>query len=358
MYVYLLCNIFTVMRAIKYLLPLTFFVLAFIGFNSKGIFTTLPLLFGFGFMPLAELILPQAKKNLSVIEEDASKENKIYDWILYGFGLLQIVFLFYFFYCIKRDLIFIDNFSLVGRALSMGVLCGLFGINLSHELGHRKEWLGQTLAKLCLSTSLYYQFFIEHNKGHHKNFCTPHDPGTSLKGENIYAFYVRAIKGVYLGAWHIANAESIKQNGTKFTWRNEMIKAHVLEGLLILIAGILGLKVLVAFIIAALIGALLLESVNYIQHYGLIRKPTSETSYERGSPAHSWDSQHPIGRLMLFELTRHSDHHYLASRKFQILRSHEEALNMPTGYPGTILLALCPPLWFKVMHARLAVKGL
>ena len=97
----------------------------------------------------------------------------------------------------------------------------------------------------------------------------------------------------------------------------------------------------------------LLESVNYIEHYGLTRNETENHQFERVQPHHSWNSNHIIGRLMLFELSRHSDHHYLASRKYQILRSYDNAPQMPTGYPGMILLSLVPPLWFKVMNNQM-----
>jgi len=106
------------------------------------------------------------------------------------------------------------------------------------------------------------------------------------------------------------------------------------------------------FLVAAGQGILLLETVNYIEHYGLQRKAIAEGKYERAMPAHSWNSNHIIGRVMLFELSRHSDHHYLASRKYQILRHHENSPQMPTGYPGMMLLSTIPPLWFKVMNRR------
>ena len=107
------------------------------------------------------------------------------------------------------------------------------------------------------------------------------------------------------------------------------------------------------FLIAAFIGILLLETVNYIEHYGLQRKATGDGKYERAMPEHSWNSDHIIGRLMLFELSRHSDHHYLASRKYQVLRHHDNSPQMPTGYPGMILLSLFPPLWFYIMNRRI-----
>ena len=105
--------------------------------------------------------------------------------------------------------------------------------------------------------------------------------------------------------------------------------------------------------LSALIGALLLETVNYIEHYGLTRQQTTNNQYDRVQPAHSWNSNHVLGRLLLFELSRHSDHHYMASRKYQILRNVDEAPQMPTGYPGMMLLSLFPTLWFNVMHAQM-----
>ena len=56
---------------------------------------------------------------------------------------------------------------------------------------------------------------------------------------------------------------------------------------------------------------------------------------------------------MLFELSRHSDHHYMASKKYQSLQNHPEAPQLPTGYPGSMILSLVPPLWFYVMNRRI-----
>jgi alkane 1-monooxygenase len=132
-----------------------------------------------------------------------------------------------------------------------------------------------------------------------------------------------------------------------------MIRFQLIQlSLIALIYWIFGGWVLLYFLAAAGMGILLLETVNYIEHYGLQRKATGEGKYERAMPQHSWNSDHMIGRLFLFELSRHSDHHYLASRKYQILRHHDEAPQMPTGYPGMMLLSLLPPAWFAVMNPR------
>jgi alkane 1-monooxygenase len=197
-------------------------------------------------------------------------------------------------------------------------------------------------------------FFIEHNKGHHKNVATPEDPSSARYNEPVFSFYFRTIIFSYLSAWKIANADMKKKGLGIVHWRNEMLQAQFIQ--FIFAAAILlvfGWLILLYFFAAATIGFLLLETVNYIEHYGLQRKQKEDGNYERTMPRHSWNSNHILGRLMLFELSRHSDHHYLASRKYQVLQHHEDAPQLPTGYPGSMLLALLPPLWFYVMNKKI-----
>ena len=113
-----------------------------------------------------------------------------------------------------------------------------------------------------------------------------------------------------------------------------------------------GFKVMLGYLAAAVLGIFLLETVNYIEHYGLQRQKVTPQRYENTNPAHSWNSNHLIGRLVLFELSRHSDHHANPHKKFQVLKSYAESPQLPTGYPGMIILSLVPPLWFSVMNAK------
>jgi alkane 1-monooxygenase len=197
-------------------------------------------------------------------------------------------------------------------------------------------------------------FFTEHNKGHHKRVATPEDPSSARYGEAVYAFYFRTIIFSYFSAWHIANEEVRKKGKPVFSIYNEMIQFHLVQASFIaVIFFAFGGLVTLYFLAAAIIGILLLETVNYIEHYGLQRKATGEGKYERAMPQHSWNSDHILGRLFLFELSRHSDHHYMASRKYQVLRHHDNAPQMPTGYPGMMLLSLVPPFWFSVMNKRI-----
>ena len=100
----------------------------------------------------------------------------------------------------------------------------------------------------------------------------------------------------------------------------------------------------------SVISFLFLETINYVEHYGLLRKKDSNGRYERVKPNHSWNSNHTIGRIVLYELTRHSDHHFKSSKKYQVLESLEDCPHLPYGYPTSILLSLIPPVWFRIMN--------
>jgi alkane 1-monooxygenase len=250
-------------------------------------------------------------------------------------------------------------YDLAGRIWVMGLLCGIFGINVGHELGHRSSPFEKFLAKFLLLSSQYMHFYIEHNKGHHKRVATPEDPSSARLGEDVYRFFFRSVIFSYLSAWKIANRDAAKK-GSRFSFlNNEMIRFTIIQlAFLAAIFFIFGWLVLLYYAVASAIGISLLETVNYIEHYGLSRRSLGDGKYERAMPAHSWNSNHVIGRIMLFELSRHSDHHYMASRKFQVLRHHDESPQMPTGYPGMMLLSMFPPLWFKVMNGRVKRLGM
>jgi alkane 1-monooxygenase len=339
-------------KSFKYLTPFVLYVLTLTAFNGNGLMCWLPLLYTFFLIPFAELFIKADPSNLDEVEEALAKKNKAYDFILYAAVIMQYYSLWVFFNSLKQD--GLNTIDIAGRVISMGLLCATFGINVAHELGHRVNKMEQTFAKMLLLTSLYMHFFIEHNKGHHKHVATPHDPSTAKYNQSLYAFWPQTLIGTYLSAWKIANEEVEKKGKRRWSLQNEMLLFQLIQLTFVLVVlYFFGIKIAILFVVAALIGGLLLESVNYIEHYGLSRTQTSEQQFERVQPHHSWNSNHIIGRLMLFELSRHSDHHYLASRKYQILRSFDNAPQMPTGYPGMILLSLFPPLWFKIMHQQM-----
>lgn len=337
-------------QALKYALPFTLMLGAWRSFHANGWMVWIPLGIAFLLIPLLEVFIRPDGRNPDAAQEEMMRKDPVYDVLLYLVVPFQYLVLFWFLQDMRHDMPTVDR---IGKLLVMGLYCGVFGINVAHELGHRVNKAEQWMAKALLLTSLYEQFYIEHNKGHHKNVATPGDPSSARMGEPLYLFWVRSISGVYTGAWHIANDEMKKQGLPAFHWKNEMLQLQLLEVLFCAaIAYFFGLPVMGYFIIAAIVGSLLLETVNYIEHYGLSRRPTTEGRYERTMPHHSWNSDHVVGRLLLFELSRHSDHHYMASRKYQILRHHDDAPQLPTGYPGSMLLATIPPLWFRVMNGK------
>ena len=339
------------LRSLKFSLAYITPIIVLVSLYSGNYWSYSAVVVLFVIIPFIELFTKGSTNNLDKIEEEIAKEDKVYDWLLYGLVPLQYIILIYF-------LVQISDTSLplyfkIGATTAFGMSCGILGINAAHELGHRTTWYEQLMSKMLLITTLYMHFFIEHNRGHHKNVSTDDDPASSRFGETVYAFYFRTIWGSWRSAWHL-EAEKLKRKNLPFwSFKNEMLVYQLIQLLLIISIGfLLGTTTLLFYFLGALIGILLLETVNYIEHYGLRRKRTDK-SYERTLPIHSWNSNHPIGRLILLELSRHSDHHYMASRKYQILRHFDESPQMPTGYPGMLLLSLCPPLWFKLMHRRI-----
>ncbi len=339
-------------KAIQYASPLLVYVLAIIAFTQHGIACWFTLLYAWVLIPVAELLIKPNPVNMEEAEEKLAAKNKLYDYMLYLVVPAQYAALVIFLFSMQDSSLNIAD--IYARVFTMGILCGSFGINVGHELGHRVNKTEQLLAKSLLLTSLYMHFFIEHNKGHHKRVATPEDPSSARLHEPVYFFYFRTVVFSYFSAWKIANTDVEKKGGKILSWQNEMVQVHLIELAFVgLILFAFGWLVTLYYLQAAAVGILLLETVNYIEHYGLSRKATGDGRYERAMPGHSWNSDHIIGRLMLFELTRHSDHHYLASRKYQVLRHHAEAPQLPTGYPGMMILALVPPAWFYVMHRKM-----
>jgi alkane 1-monooxygenase len=318
---------------------------------GHGIQTYGILIFAFIILPISELFFKADKFNIPKEDESENLNSKFYDWMLYIMVPIQYFIFGLFLYRISNPNL--ETFEKIGIISAFGISCGILGINLAHELGHRLTKADQNLSKLLLLSSQYLHFFIEHNRGHHKHVSTDEDSASAKLGENIYSFYFRTIIGSYISAWKIENESLRRKNIPVISWNNQMIRFQMYQ-LIILIGIILifGFQVWLYYMCSAFIGIVLLETVNYIQHYGL-RRTKIDDEYERVSPIHSWNSDYPLGRIFLFELSRHSDHHHVATRKYQILRTIDSSPQMPTGYPGMMLVALIPPIWFKMMHNRI-----
>ncbi len=248
------------------------------------------------------------------------------------------------------DLSVIDK---IGLAVTLAMVSGI-AIADAHELGHKRDSLERWLSKIALAPTGYGHFYIEHNRGHHVRVSTPKDPASARMGESFYAFLPRTVLGSLRSAWRLETARFKRLERSRWSIRNDLLNAWlmtlVLYGALI---GAFGATVIPYLLAQAVLGFSLLEVVNYLEHYGLLRQRSEDGRYERCRASHSWNSNNVASNVLLYHLQRHSDHHAYPVRRYQVLRHIEEAPQLPTGYAGMIVLAMIPPLWQRVMDRRL-----
>jgi alkane 1-monooxygenase len=240
----------------------------------------------------------------------------------------------------------------IGMALSVGMVAGI-AINTAHELGHKKEKHERWFARICLAQTAYGHFYIEHNRGHHVRVATPQDPASSRLGETIWSFLPRTMAGSFRSAWRLEKKRFGRRQQSHWTIKNDVLNAWamtvVLWGALMWFFGV---GILPYLVIQALVGIWLLESVNFLEHYGMRRQKLESGRYERVNPSHSWNSNNIGTNVLLYHLQRHSDHHANPTRRYQALRDYPEAPVLPTGYAGMIVLTWVPAIWRKVMDPR------
>ena len=341
------------MKKLKYLLVFSVPLTVYISFVSTGLLSYLPAFIFFGVVPFLELIIPKKWNQHEASEEILQQNSGFYNALLY----IQVPIVWYFLYqFLSLPLAHTDQLTYWGHLTSMGIMCGIIGINLGHELGHRHNAFERLLGELLLLSSLENHFLPYHNRGHHTNVATPNDPATARKNEWVIAFWFRSQIGSYFQAWQIENTRMQILKRKFWHYSNKMVQYTFAQ--ITLLGSIYfsaGLSQMINIILAAIIGILLLETVNYIEHYGLLRQQNSHGNYEVVKRHHSWNSNHLLGRAILFELSRHSEHHYKPDLHYQYLDSKDGAPTMPTGYPGMMLLTFLPPLFFKIMNPRVAI---
>ena len=308
-------------------------------------------------VPAIDLIAGLDRSNPPDDVIEALENDKYYRWITYLFLPIQYAALVWACWMFTEPawapaMSVVDK---VGLALTIGTIAGI-GINTAHELGHKKESHERWLAKIALAQSFYGHFYIEHNRGHHVRVATPEDPASSRIGETFYAFWPRTVSGSFRSAWNLEKPRFKRKGKSHWSIRNDVLNAWLMSVVLwgALIA-VFGIGILPFLVIQAILGFSLLEVVNYLEHYGMLRQrtgPDGTGRYERVQPSHSWNSNNIATNVLLYHLQRHSDHHANPTRRYQTLRDFEESPVLPTGYAGLIILALIPPLWFTVMDKR------
>ncbi|UGT63664.1 alkane 1-monooxygenase [Nocardia asteroides] len=301
-------------------------------------------------IPVLDWLVGEDGSNPRDEDYERLSADRYYRWCTYLFLPIQMVgLLIACWMWAGSELSVLDKF---GLATTLGLVSGI-GINAAHELGHRVEHLERWLAKIALAQSGYGHFFVEHNRGHHVRVATPEDPASARLGESLYAFLPRSVSGGFRSAIRIERERLARRGVGWWSPRNHVLQAWSMT--VVLFGGLVvafGWGVLPWLLLQAVIGAALLETVNYVEHYGLLRERRPDGRWARCSPRDSWNSDRLVTNIFLFHLQRHSDHHANPGRRYQTLRTSEVAPQLPAGYASMIVFAAFPPLWRRVMDQR------
>jgi alkane 1-monooxygenase len=304
----------------------------------------------FGIFPLLDLLIGMDATNPPDDVIKALEQDRYYRWCTYLYlpiqyaGLVLACWLWS-----SGKLSIVED---IGLATTVAMVSGV-AINTAHELGHKRANSERWLSRVALAQSGYGHFFIEHNRGHHVRVATPEDPASSRLGESFYSFLPRTVLGSLRSAWELESVRLARMERSPFTPANDILTAWAMTVVLFAaLTAVFGLTVLPYLLIQAVLGFCLLEVVNYLEHYGLLRQHRDDGRYERTRPEHSWNSNSSASNVLLYHLQRHSDHHANPVRRYQALRHVEEAPQLPTGYAGMIVLAVIPPVWRRVMDHR------
>ena len=331
---------------------LPFMAWGLVELTGLGAFWFWGVFFLYVLMPVMDTVIGKDSSNPPDSVVQWLEQDRYYRWCTYAFLPLQYLALVAGAWLLGGDAL--SAVDKLGLALTLGVVNGV-GINTAHELGHKRASTERWLSKVALAPTGYGHFFIEHNRGHHVRVATPEDPASSRLGESFYAFLPRTVAGSLRSAWEL-EAERLGRSGrSPWTVRNDVLNAWAMTLVLFgALAAAFGPAVLPWLVVQAVFGFALLEVVNYLEHYGLLRERRADGSgrYERTQPRHSWNSDNVSSNVLLYHLQRHSDHHAHPMRRFQALRHFDEAPELPSGYGTMIVLAMVPPLWRRVMDPR------
>ncbi len=329
---------------------LPFMAWGMVTLTGLGIFWFFGPIFVFGAMPLLDTLVGKDSANPPDSVIKWLEQDRYYRWCTYLYLPIQYTSLL-----VACALWAHGGLSLIeqiGLALTVGAVSGI-AINTAHELGHKRASMERWLSRVALAQTGYGHFFIEHNRGHHVRVATPEDPASSRMGESFYRFWPRTVVGSLRSSWGLEAERLGRMQRSPYTLRNDILGAWAMTVLLFAVLSIaFGPVVLPFLLIQAVYGFSLLEVVNYLEHYGLLRQRREDGRYERTQPEHSWNSNNISSNVLLYHLQRHSDHHAHPMRRYQALRHFDEAPELPSGYATMILLAMFPPLWRRVMDPR------
>lgn len=301
-------------------------------------------------IPILDRIFGEDRTNPPDWAVEQLSADRYYRWCTYLFLPLQYLALVFACWIVAtNDLAWWQE---LGYALTVGTVGGV-AINTAHELGHKNVRAERMLAKVALAQTGYGHFYVEHNRGHHNRVATPEDPASSRLGESFWEFLPRTVVGSARSAWNLEARRLRGQHQRVWSLGNDVLTAWALSVvLLVTLTAVFGWVVLPFLLVQAVFGFSLLEVVNYLEHYGLLRQKDANGRYERCQPEHSWNSNHVASNVVLYQLERHSDHHAHPTRRYQALRHFDDSPQLPSGYGLMLGLAYLPPVWRRVMDHR------
>ncbi|EAR84610.1 fatty acid desaturase (macronuclear) [Tetrahymena thermophila SB210] len=308
----------------------------------------------YSFIPLLDEFCSYDIRNPTK-EEAKQLTGKIHFKIpLYLAVVFDWLFTFWCVYFIAANKDEISLFNQFGIIFVAGNLAAS-NINVAHELFHKNGWFDIFMGTFTLAKNLYMHFAIEHIYGHHRNVATHKDPATSRLNQTLYKFIPQTIIGSYFSAWHYENNYQRLKNRSPINIFNKMIY-YTLSMFLIpfIVQKIFGTYGMYVFLFTVFNSVFYLETVNYIEHYGLQRKEIEPGIFEKVDIHHSWNAPHRFSNYLLFKLQRHSDHHENGYKEYQTLCSYDESPTLPHGYTVCVLLSFYPPSWFNIMNKVLA----
>ncbi len=330
----------TIMAQLRYLAPFGFLALVLAGAWLGGVWT---------FVATVAIALGLACLDGALGKQDGIPDDapiRLLRWLPGLYAVLQLAITAWIASRIAGGRV--SLLEAIGLTLSTGLATGVFGFSAAHELVHSRVRSARALGLIFLASTFYMHFRIAHIYGHHRRAATFEDPASARLGESLYAFLRRSIAGQVREAWEHETRQY------RLGRRNRM-QLYVAVELAIIVALALASPVALAFVLVnAALSILLLETFNYVAHYGLSRGP--EASGVRLSPQHSWNSANWMNNSALFNMGRHSDHHRHGAHSYAELRPISAAPELPAGYAAAMLTALVPPLWRRVMDPRVAAS--
>jgi len=340
-------------HALPFAISLFFLPLAAMGAWHGGLWMLAAPLYAFAVIPSLDYLMKIDEEYLPADTDTGSLLwHRVLTWVWIPIQLIMIFGLIW----IAANTNQLAAYEVLVMAAVVGVATGGIGITYAHELIHRKPLFERRLGELLMCSTLYGHWCVEHVYGHHINVATPKDPATAREGESVYQFLPRVLVQTATSAWRLQKDMLDRRGLPVWSVSNAFWRYAGFTSFLLLIAITLGgWTGLFVFVVQAVVAILLLELVDYLEHYGLVRQLKANGRYEPTKPHHSWNSGHQASNWLLINLQRHSDHHYKPQRCFPTLQSYaeSEAPQLPFGYPWMVCIALHPPLWFRLMNPRL-----